>query len=303
MAFPSYSIEETGEISCTLKNMEGKTFTITSATISLQKPDGTYILDSVAADIDGAKVYYYEVFASSDGYVADTTYDVVITIIFTSDGRSYQEIYADTITITSVDNATYMSNLIKKMRQYIGDEGESVSRGVIGMPDGTRTTFRLHHMYVDQNYLTVSVNGAAVTAFEIEKNIITFDSAPALNAAIVVDYLYYEYSDEILETCIVSAVDYLNDAASLGFGSYNGSSWSTINQDVDSMILTAAVLEFVSMQIVRLPVAISFGDIGARISLRGAGMERQRAIQEIRTMLYSKIDEYRVVGIPVDVIN
>jgi hypothetical protein len=303
MPFPSYALGEAGDIYCTLKDKMGQSFTISAATLSVLDSDETYIREDVTATIEGAKVYYKETFSTVNGYVADSTYTVKIEMTITQGGVTRTELYTDTIDITSDEAVTYISNIIYKMRQYIGDEGESVSRGVIGMPDGTRTTFRLHHTYVDQNYLSATVDGVAETGFEIDKNIITFDSAPVINAAIVVDYLYYEYSDDILETCIVNAVDYLNDAVSLGFGDYNGNSWSTVDQSADSLILTAAVLEFVSMQIVRLPVALSFGDIGARISLRGAGMERQRAIVEIRTILYEKIDQYNVTGLTVDVIR
>ena len=106
-----------------------------------------------------------------------------------------------------------------------------------------------------------------------------------------------------MEQCIVGAVNYLNDAVPLGWGSYNGSSWDIVNPDAESLVLTAAVLEFLGMQIVRLPIALSFGDIGARVSWRGASGERGRAIVEIKAILFSKIDEIRSTNAIIDVVR
>ena len=303
MPFPSFTLDEVGDISFTLRNMDGEAFTITSATISIYSGT-TYTREEVSAQIDGARVYYRETFSVANGYSSGSSYNVLIIINATVGSTVYTERYMDTIEVTADAAVTYLSNLIKKMRGYIDDIGESVSRGVIGLADGSRTVFRLHHNYVDQNWMNITVNGSATTGYSLENNILTFTSAPSLNAAIVADYVYYDYPDSVLETCIKNAVAYLNDAANIGWGSFNGTSWSINSSDEEEgLVLTAAVLEFVSMQMVRLPIAISFGDIGARISIRGAGSERQRAIVEMRAMLYDKIREYRDSDIEFNIIT
>lgn len=302
MPFPSFILGEKGQISVTVHNSSGLSFSITSASISIQDSSDVYIVEEDECTISGFNIIYSTEFSADNGYSVDE-YSIVINAIILSDGIEWTEIYTDTFNVTESKVVTHMSNLVKKMRQYIGDEGESISRNVIGLPDGTRKTFRVHHMFIDQNYLKVYINGTECSDFDIDKNIITFDTAPPLNAAINVDYIYYDYSDEILETCLQSAVTYLNDAANIGWGSFNGSSWDYYSLDHESMIITAAVLEFVSMQSVRLPIAISFGEIGARISIRGASLERQRVIQEVRTILYNKIDEHRDHNMIVDVVT
>ncbi len=295
MAFPSPLLTETQEIGCTFKEREGNAFTITAATMDIEAPDGTLLRDNVNCTISGADAFYSETFSTANGYAGDTTYTVTVTATITTSFGSYTEIFEDTIYV--IDSSAYINiaDIVDRIRIYIDDIGATTTRNVIGMADGTRTVFRLHHTNVGQGTVTLWVNGEIVTNFNLDKNVITFIDPPPINSSIVADYTYFEYSTESIELCIKSAVNYLKNAIDLDWGDLRGDVWlAEKNEVLESIVATAAILEFVQMQMVRLPVAISFGDIGVRISLRGAVGERKQVVQQVEQILTDKIREYRL---------
>ena len=213
---------------------------------------------------------------------------------FTVEGTTSFNVLINAIEEIPEETGISVDYFVDKIRAYIDDLGEYVSRNLIGAADGNRRLFLLRHHNIDLQTLIITVNGEQTTNYVIADNKIHFDSAPTINSAMIADYLFYEYSTEILRQAVTRAVGYLDRAINLGWGNAVNNVWEkTLTYDIEDLILTAAILEFLQMQITRLPVAISFGDIGARVSLRGAGMERQRAIQEIKNVLYEKIDQYR----------
>jgi hypothetical protein len=295
---------ETQEIGCTFQEREGNAFTITEALMDIADADGTLIRDGVSCTISGGDVFYSETFSTVNGYTGDTEYTVTITATIVTDSSTYVEIFEDTIYVIDTSSFVSISKLVDQLRIYISDIGETTTRNVIGMPDGTRAIFRLHHNNVGQGTLTLTVDGAAETNFNLSKNVITFLVAPTLNASILADYTFFEYSAESLEFCIKQAVNYLKNAIDLDWGDIRGDVWLIDSDELlESIIVTAAILEFVQMQMVRLPVAISFGDIGVRISLRGAVGERKLVVQQVSQILDDKIREHRLAELEFHVVE
>lgn len=302
MSLQSPILGQKMEIGFSVKERTGESFTITAATITITDAADNVLRDAVDCVIDGKRVYYIETFSTDNGYAINSTYDVTINASITMSSSSYTEIFQDTVYVL---DTVYVSleKLINDIRVYIDDEGEAITRNLVGLADGTRTKFRLQNKNVDSDSLVIYVNGIANTAYTKSGDIITFTNAPALNAALVADYTCYSYADSILEICIRQAVSYLNDAAEIGWGEAYGDVWLKDASDLEiSLVIMAALLEFTQMQMIRLPVTISFGDVGARISLRGATGDRQRVVKQMTETLNDRIMEYREMRITFSVI-
>ena len=294
MPFPSPLLNETQDIVCTFAEKYGNEFTITSAVVTIEDLNGNKIRDNVSCYIINHDVFYTETFTEANGYSGDTTYLVTFTAQLETIVNQYTEIFEDTIYVIDTSPYVDINALVQKLRIYIDDMGERTTRNVIGMADGTRTKFRLQHRNVGEGTVTIRVNGTEVTDFYLDRDEIVFDTAPPLNAVIVADYSFYQYSTSFLELCVKNAVDYLKDLIGLDWGELRGNVWLVESNDrLESIILAAAVLEFVQMQMVQLPAAISFGDIGVRVSLRGAVGERKQVVEQVRNILFDKINEYR----------
>jgi hypothetical protein len=236
----------------------------------------------------------YKIIASSKpGYNPTNPYTLTVN------GTTNLIITIPTISYSAPMDGVTLSTLVDRMRIYIDDKGTNVSQGVIGFPDGNRKIFMLHHMNIDDDSLILTINGTQSTAWILYDNKIVFTTAPALNSAIIADYIYYEYNDDILEQCVRRSIGFLDKTIDMGWGSMDVyENWDvTMNYSEEDIILTCCVLELLQMQIVRMPIALSFGDVGARISLRGAATERTKAASELRQILYDKIREYRTFEI------
>jgi hypothetical protein len=232
---------------------------------------------------------YKVIVSSQPGYNPTNPYTLTVS------GATNLTIVIPTISYNAPMDGVTLVTLVDRMRIYIDDKGTNVSQGVIGLPDGNRKNFMLHHMNIDDDSLILTVNGTQSTAWILYDNKIVFTSAPALNASIIADYIYYEYNDDILEQCVRRSIGFLDKTIDMGWGNMDVyENWDvTMNYSEEDIILTCCVLELLQMQIVRMPIALSFGDVGARISLRGAATERTKAASELRQILYDKIREYR----------
>jgi len=104
-----------------------------------------------------------------------------------------------------------LSDLISRVRLEIGDQSSQFAFTATG--DGSTTTFTLGKYPVEPSTLYVTVNGTAQAtpaAYTLEANlgIIHFVTAPAANAAIVVDGQSYRYfTDTDITTFVSDAVN------------------------------------------------------------------------------------------------
>lgn len=246
--------------------------------------------------VDGS---YKIIVSSKPGYNPTNPYTLTVR------GTTNLTIIIPTISYNAPMDGVTLATLVDRMRIYIDDKGTNVSQGVIGFPDGNRKIFMLHHMNIDDDSLILTINGTQSTAWVLYDNKIVFTSAPALNSAIIADYIYYEYNDDILEQCVRRSIGFLDKTIDLGWGNMDVyENWDvTMNYSEEDIILTCCVLELLQMQIVRMPIALSFGDVGARISLRGAATERTKAASELKQILYDKIREYRTYEIDSNLIT
>jgi len=76
-AFPNNPIfGETTDLAVAVTERDGATFTITAATVTITKTDGTKLRNGVACTIDNTlfRASYLETFSTANGYAEGTTY-------------------------------------------------------------------------------------------------------------------------------------------------------------------------------------------------------------------------------------
>jgi len=101
----------------------------------------------------------------------------------------------------------YLKDLIPVFSRGIRDIGKPIRSESLGNGTGSKTEFQLEYYPLKADTVEVYVDGVLELLITInsEYGLITFDTAPADEASITANYLYYGYSDGLLQ-------DYLADA-------------------------------------------------------------------------------------------
>lgn len=90
---------------------------------------------------------------------------------------------------------------LERLRLAVADRARVALREQIGLGDGLRTTFQTQLSPVVSSSETVLINETPTAAYTIDDatGVIEFTSAPAINAALLVTYLWTTFSDDELQ--------------------------------------------------------------------------------------------------------
>jgi len=101
----------------------------------------------------------------------------------------------------------YLKSLIPVFARGIRDIGKPIRNEFIGTGNGTKEEFQLEYYPLKADSVEIYVDGVRNLLITInsEYGLITFGTAPADKASVTANYLYYGYSDGLLQ-------DYLADA-------------------------------------------------------------------------------------------
>lgn len=191
----------------------------------------------------------------------------------------------------------FLKELVPTLSRGIRDIGKIVREEFVGIGDGNKTIFQLKRYPIKADSIEVFVDGMPnlVITINSEYGLITFNTAPAVGANITANYLYYSFSDGLLQ-------DYLADSTiRLEIVKYQG--YKVLRDTNDDAYLEAEPTDAYKMVIV-LQAIIHFVEAGlvedkliVTRSWRNEELEESyaRSVQIIRdylNRLYAERDNY-----------
>lgn len=102
----------------------------------------------------------------------------------------------------------YIKTIVPYLSRAIKDLGTMERNDYCGVGDASNKTFSVSNFPVKSASLTAYVNGVAksVTLYDYTYGTFTLTDAPALGARVTANYIYYSYSDGMLQDYIADAV-------------------------------------------------------------------------------------------------